>query len=190
MSARIKLLRNGVAINDELVPPLGIDYEYSPASDFDKQCGTFGLGEYVLPQPQCPETFVCDTSQKSASVQDYSKCLDAMNCAMFSGMTTSAATDDAVALFIHQMVPHHENAINMAKALLKLDLTPCEDFTADTPECMMNRLLREIINNQNDQIMQMNGILERKSVALRPGGCTLATQGSNNEAIGQRWLRK
>jgi len=32
-----------------------------------------------------------------------------------------------VATFIHQMVPHHNNAVNMAKILLKMDVLDPED---------------------------------------------------------------
>ena len=43
-----------------------------------------------------------------------------MNCHMLAGMTTKATTGSGMALFIHHMVPHHQNAVNMAKATLKL----------------------------------------------------------------------
>ncbi|GKY98006.1 hypothetical protein MPSEU_000758700 [Mayamaea pseudoterrestris] len=186
MSARIKLLKNGVPINDELTP--SIDYIYTPASDFDKKCGTYQLGDYTLPQSQCPETFVCDTTEKSNDVQAYTNCLNALDCKMFTDMTTSVASDDAVDLFIHQMVPHHENAINMAKALLKLDLLPCDDHTSNSIDCAMNNLLRGVINNQNEQIMAMNGILKRKSVELKAGGCNVEVQ-SSLMTTGSRMLR-
>ena len=39
-----------------------------------------------------------------------------MNCAMMNGMTTSVkGSESEVALFLHQMIPHHQNAVNMAK---------------------------------------------------------------------------
>ena len=40
-----------------------------------------------------------------------------MNCAMMSGMTTGVVegTQSEAALFLHQMIPHHQNAVNMAK---------------------------------------------------------------------------
>jgi uncharacterized protein (DUF305 family) len=34
-------------------------------------------------------------------------------------MTTGVMASDETALFIHQMIPHHQNAVNMAKTLLK-----------------------------------------------------------------------
>ena len=44
-----------------------------------------------------------------------------MNCAMMVRMTTSVKESESeVALFIHQMIPHHQNAVNMAKG--KLDM--------------------------------------------------------------------
>jgi len=36
-----------------------------------------------------------------------------------AGMTNKATSKSEVALFVHQMIPHHQNAVNMAKALLK-----------------------------------------------------------------------
>jgi uncharacterized protein (DUF305 family) len=41
-------------------------------------------------------------------------------------MTTDATSE--IGLFIHQMIPHHQNAVNMAKALLKTGFS-CEDLT-------------------------------------------------------------
>ena len=184
MSGRIKLLQNGKPINGNSDPQFGEDYYFNPPSAFDQKCGTYGLGDYTLPRPQCPQTFVCDANKQSKAVQHYAECLNAMSCAMFSGMTTSLASDSQVDLFIHQMVPHHEGAVNMAKALLKMDILPCDDFTADTPECMMNRMMRAVINSQNEQIMQMNGILQRKSVALKPDGCGIEMQSSTAQNVG------
>lgn len=73
-------------------------------------------------------------------------------------MTTNIAQDER-ALFIYQMIPHHENAVNMAKALLPS--TPCNDLTnEDDPNCIMQVISREIINTQNFQIQTMRKVLE------------------------------
>jgi len=161
MTGRIKLLKNGELINPSDSPPLGYDYD-QPGS-FDKQCGTFNLDAFQLPNSQCPSTFVCGANEQSGDAKDFADCINAMNCHMFAGMTTGVTDNSAVALFIHQMIPHHQNAVNMAKALLKTGKAPCDDLTdTDDQECVLQSILREIINNQNMQIQQMQGVLESK----------------------------
>jgi hypothetical protein len=64
-------------------------------------------------------------------------------------MTTGIHTQSEVALFAHQMIPHHQNAVNMAKTLLYSGMIPCDDLTDEDPLCIMNVISREIINNQN-----------------------------------------
>jgi hypothetical protein len=157
MSGRIKLLNeNNEVINKENQPPLG--YEYDNVSEFDKQCGTFNVSNYQLPHGQCPERFVCDVANEG--LKDYAGCFDAINCAMMVGMTTDATSE--VGLFIHQMIPHHQNAVNQAKTLLKTGFSSnCDDLTNDEdPNCIMEGILREIINGQNSQIQVMRGVLE------------------------------
>jgi len=51
---RIKLTMNGVPLNELDSPDLG--FEYDVPSDFDVECGTFGLGKFALPNPNCPGT--------------------------------------------------------------------------------------------------------------------------------------
>ncbi|KAL7522540.1 hypothetical protein ACHAWX_007261 [Stephanocyclus meneghinianus] len=158
MSGRIKLLRNGVPVSYKNVPEMPYMHEYQD-SRFDKSCGTMHLGEFQLPHPECPHKFVCDGDDGT----NFAQCLDAMNCAMMVGMTTYVYDkyNGDVALFNHQMIPHHENAVNMAKALLHEGVIRCPDITSDTDDCKMEGLLHEIVNNQNFQIQQMRGILER-----------------------------
>jgi Domain of unknown function (DUF305) len=111
MTGRIKLLKDGVAVNLSDEPP--IPYEYDIPGEFDTQCGTFGLDGYVLPHSQCLDRFVC-LDDSSTNLQ-FATCIDAMNCAMMVGMTTQYESSNPAALFVHQMVPHHQNAVNMAK---------------------------------------------------------------------------
>ena len=136
MTGRIKLLKNGVAVNETDVPK--IDYVYDNPGEFDKQCGTYGLDSFKLPNLECPETFVCLDDITDQNLTSYATCIDAMNCAMFAGMTTKYSANSPVALFIHQMIPHHQNAVNMAKVLLKQNILPCADLTNDEdPNCIM-----------------------------------------------------
>jgi hypothetical protein len=157
MTGRIKLVdANGEPLVTEDTPE--IEYSYDEVDDFDKQCGTFNTSDYQLPHPECPEKFVCDVAGESSGLSDFADCMDAMNCAMMVGMTTHATSE--VGLFIHQMIPHHQNAVNMAKALLKTGL-PCDDLLDDEDtNCIMQGLMREIVNGQNAQIQSMRAVLE------------------------------
>ena len=80
MTGRIKLLKNGEVTNAEDTPE--IEYEYDQPSEFDLQCGTINLDAYQLPQSFCPDQFVCATESASENLKLYSRCIDAMNCAM------------------------------------------------------------------------------------------------------------
>ena len=136
MTGRIKLLKNGIPVNETDAP--AIDYVYDTPGEFDKQCGTYGLDNYELPNLECPETFVCLDDVTDPALVTYASCIDAMNCAMVAGMTTKYSADSPVALFIHQMIPHHENAVNMAKVLLKQNILKCDDLTnEEDPDCIL-----------------------------------------------------
>jgi hypothetical protein len=116
MAGRIKLLKGGVPVSSVDVPVF--EYEYDEPGEFDSGCGTFGLDPYVLPHPECLSRFVCTDGSVESSAALFASCIDAMNCAMMVGMTTGYESNDPIALFIHQMVPHHENAVNMAKVCI------------------------------------------------------------------------
>ena len=104
MSGRIKLLQNGIPIQPDSDLP-AIPYTYDQPGEFDKTCGTFGLDAFQLPHDQCPERFVCDATEET---QPFSSCIEAMDCHMMAGMTTGVSSNSEVALFIHQMIPHHQ----------------------------------------------------------------------------------
>jgi hypothetical protein len=157
MTGRIKLVdENNEPINADDTPAIG--YEYDEVSEFDKKCGTFNTSGYQLPNAQCPDRFVCDVAGGTSGLTDFTECLEAMNCAMMAGMTSHATSQ--LVLFIHQMIPHHQNAVNMAKALLKSGVS-CKDLSdRGDPTCIMEVILREIINSQNAQIQSMRGALK------------------------------
>jgi Domain of unknown function (DUF305) len=165
MTGRIKLLNNGIPLSTFDTPSIG--YRYDMISSFDKACGTNDLEEFQLPNRdnQCPDRFVCTSPTTSPTLKSYAKCIDAMNCHMVVGMTTGVASKSPKALFLHQMIPHHQNAVNMAKTLLVLDgEIVCDDVTdEDSPDCAFEVLLRGIVNNQNFQIQQMFGILKEEN---------------------------
>ena len=157
MSGRIKFVDSkGVALNAVNTPE--ITYNYDSPSKYDQSCGTHGLGDYQLPNDQCPSTFVCNAPPESTPVGQFANCIDTMNCAMTVGMTTNVNQDNAIALFIHQMIPHHQNAVNMCKSLMASGKMVCNDIKdEDDPNCTMSILCYEIINDQNFQIQTMCG---------------------------------
>ena len=73
------------------------------------------------------------------------------------------------ALFCHQMIPHHQNAVNMAKSLLKNVELSCETVQTEegaevAADCELIPMLYDIINTQNDQIIAMRDVLSLLSV--------------------------
>ena len=76
-------------------------------------------------------------------------------------MKSILANSDPIVTFIHQMIPHHQNAVNMAKALLKTNTLDASD--EDDRE--MEHMMWAIINGQNFQIHQMQDYLAAKSYA-------------------------
>jgi hypothetical protein len=159
MTGRIKLLRYGVPLLPVDFPE--IPYEYDIPSDFDRECGTLGLEQFQLPHPECPDRFVCGQANDS-QMEIYSGCVDAMNCRLIADITTGVSAESEIALFLHQMIPHHENAVNMAKALLQSgELDACSDYLSEEdPKCIMFDVAISIVNDQNLQIQQMRALLE------------------------------
>jgi len=157
MTGRIKFVdTSGDAISpadDPVIP-----YSYQQASVYDQSCGTYGVTAFQLPNPQCPTKFVCDAPGR---VTEFAGCIESMNCAMTVGMTTGANSGNAIALFAHQMIPHHQNAVNMAKALLANKvLDSCTNLKDETPACILKVISLEIITQQNHQIQGMYGAVE------------------------------
>ena len=159
MSGRIKLLTNDVPIQASNTP--NITYSHPKPSDYDMSCGTYGLSPFQLPHPECPESFVCNKTST------FSGCIETMNCFMMAGMTTRTANAEVfgdVELFLHQMIPHHINAVNMAKALLKTDTVDCPSLVLSagkdtSADCLLEAMLRDIIGSQNYQIQIMYRLL-------------------------------
>jgi hypothetical protein len=91
-------------------------YPVATVSPTDQACGTYGLGEFAPGQPMaCAERFVCGDLDTN-----FEQCLQAMDCQMNVEMRVGGFDDhsDPVATFCQQMIPHHRNAVNMAKLLL------------------------------------------------------------------------
>ena len=150
------------------------DYHKTP-STYDLSCGTYGLDDYkVGGAKECAsEDFFCGGVGSLAS-GSFGDCLHAMDCAMDYNMrTTLDATSDATS-FMHQMIPHHNNAINMAKLLMKKDTTLAADG-----EVM--DMLWDIINVQGMQIQAMQGWLSEGKYALS-SSCPALASGAGHVA--------
>jgi len=165
MTGRIKFVDEiGQVITKANLPT--IEYEYDEPSDHDVGCGTFGTGDFILPNAECPDKFVCGADDSDTPVHKFAQCINSMNCAMTAGMTTGLTSGSVLALFNHQMIPHHQNAVNMCKAMLVSGEAECADITdedllgGDLVKCGMRVLCYEIINQQNSQIQAMRGFLE------------------------------
>jgi Domain of unknown function (DUF305) len=163
MTGRIKLLKNGIPVSPTDSPALL--YEYDQVSPFDASCGTFNLESSRLPNLQCPNRFVCVPEDAENSLKEFSDCIDAMNCFMMKRMTTGVTANSRTAIFLQQMIPHHQNAVNMAKALLHEDgEVVCPDITdEENPDCILEVILRDIVNVQNEQIQTMRALLAVKN---------------------------
>jgi len=159
MSGRIKLLDEDRNQLQPFASDPPINYTYDMPGPFDKMCGTYGLDDFQLPNTQCYPTYTCNVPT-DPDIKNFADCIDAMDCAMTVGMTTGASAGSKVALFINQMIPHHQNAINMAKALLKTGKVQCADLTEETDGCALEAILWEIIGNQSFQIQQMKGVAD------------------------------
>eukprot|EP00903_Cladosiphon_okamuranus_P021168 g19444.t1 len=141
-------------------------YEPFTFDEFDTECGTFGSSKYApadgtFESELCPnQKFLC------GDVTDtFDRCMHAIDCKMNYEMRIEreSAHSNTVA-FMHQMIPHHENAVNMARVLLK---NPGDEDLDEEVAAM----LREVINSQNAQITFMRGFLAEAGAALVADVC-------------------
>jgi hypothetical protein len=134
-------------------------------SDFDETCGTYN----VIAASQDPNSdgiLTCPSQNHllcgAGSHGTFETCLKAIDCQMHHHMAVSVPSGKSkFATFARQMIPHHQNAVSMAKALAKHHTAG--DYPADTEDQDMvwaNGLIRGIINVQNFQIQQMQGWLD------------------------------
>jgi uncharacterized protein (DUF305 family)/plastocyanin len=135
-------------------------YAASGPSGADAMCGTHGVKEYAPGGSKaCAERFLCGTLDT-----DFEKCMQAIDCKMNQDMKsyTKADQEDKVAIFMEQMIPHHENAVNMAKILLKH--VPADKITSAIDEDGLTHILNDIVAQQNYQIHQFRNYLGGKKV--------------------------
>jgi uncharacterized protein (DUF305 family)/plastocyanin len=136
---------------------------YAPTnpSGADAMCGTHAVKDYATGGSKaCAERFLCGTLDT-----DFEKCMQAIDCKMNKDMkshTRPFDSNNAVEVFMEQMIPHHENAVNMAKILLKH--VPADKITAAIDEDGFTHILNDIIAQQTYQIHQFRNYLGAKHV--------------------------
>merc|ERR1719271_803989 len=148
---------------------IAADY-YDTPSTYESLCGGYNLDAYKS-AGACTDTFLCTTATLAEG--SFGDCLNAMDCSMDLGMKTELHSNDIVS-FMHQMIPHHENAINMAKLLMNKDTTLAADG-----EVM--DMLWDIINVQGMQIQAMQGRLSEGKYALS-SSCPVLADGAGHVA--------
>ena len=132
---------------------------------FDEKCGTYNADAFDPGADSKHATcsgkdFLCG----DGGDDDYAMCLKAIDCQMHHDMAVSvpSSSTSKFATFARQMIPHHQNAVSMAKALLKFH--EAKDYpaagTEDQDMEWAKALAWHIINVQNRQIQQMSAWLE------------------------------
>ncbi|CAE8602898.1 unnamed protein product [Polarella glacialis] len=100
--------------------------------------------------------------------------MQAIDCMMNREMTTLTSPDSAskVATFMQQMIPHHENAINSARIVLKQ--VPMADINAAMEDGGLTDILYGIINTQSYQIHKFRNYLKPLNLLLSFGEASSA----------------
>merc|ERR1719171_1461061 len=157
MAGRIKVYENGAPLNSEDTPALL--KEPDVVSEYDQSCGTVGVGDYTRASGKCPaDAFICTEGDETPEQLLFGECMYALDCHMQYNMKSILANSDPIVTFIHQMIPHHENAVNMAKALLKTNTLDA----SDEGDLEMEHMMWAIINGRHFQIHQMQDYLAAK----------------------------
>jgi len=171
MSGRIKqLAADGTILSPNDFPALFPASLY-PAPEYkivstgqEQICGTVGLNTFFedTHNGKCPTSFICTEGLSfDTESANFNECLDAMDCAMQFNMIIVPNATDPIVTFVHSMVPHHINAIQMCKTLMQTGLED-DAFLA---------LCWNIVNTQSLQIMEMNEYLASNSIPEGSAKC-------------------
>ena len=160
---------------------LPADY-YKCPSTYDKSCGSYGIDAFQTSKGACGnEHFVCTTAATPSG--SFGDCLSSMDCAMDYNMKTTLDSNDVVS-FMWQMIPHHENAVNMAKLLMKQNALTLSrrklrgegrrlDDDGGCADCAIDDMLWDIVSVQSHQILTMKDWLTANGKA-ESGTCSAA----------------
>lgn len=176
MSGRIKVLdEDGVPVSAADEPE--IPYEYYVPSAYDAACGTTGTEPFRESAGVCAHDMMfCPSGNETEEVSEFIDCMYALDCQMDFQMRVNVHPTDPIKLFMDQMIPHHENAVNMAKTLLIRNF----DLDADVTDMLWN-----IINTQNFQINTMQTWLESNGYATDADACPLLKDSSSWFKMGE-----
>ena len=89
---------------------------YLQTDKFDAVCGTSEVSRFhAYKNKFCPgQNFLCQTRHN----KEFSSCMEAIGCKMNYEMRVEEDSNPLV-VFMHQMIPHHVNAVNMARIALR-----------------------------------------------------------------------
>ena len=113
----------------------------------------------------------------------------ALDCHMNYHMKSILANSDPIVTFIHQMIPHHQNAVNMAKALLKTNTLDTSDEVDREMENMMWAIIC-VWKSTGASGAPDNSSLSHFSAMTRPCWLRRAVRNRHRHAIEQashRW---
>jgi hypothetical protein len=155
MSGVIKVADPPMNANQLQFPFLPEEY-YPTSTAFEQGCGVAAGTDpfHTNASELCPGMeFLCSEEETP-----FNECMEAIDCEMNHNMRI-LEVGNPIAVFMHQMIPHHVNAINMARILQKT----LKDETvpgADDEETDLEGLLLAIINEQNQQVQTMQAWLD------------------------------
>jgi len=143
---------------NSLVQQFDPETYYKELYTFDSNCGTSASSKYHHQKEKyCPgQNFLCNKQHN----EEFFECMEAISCKMNYEMRVEESMNPLV-VFMHQMIPHHENAVNMARIALK-HATAADGY--DDEDLDVPGLLLDIINKQNEQIMEMEHWLMRQNM--------------------------
>ena len=146
-------------------------------SSHDEACGTYNTYAKETKSTCSNSHFLCGDGAAGA----YETCLGAIDCQMHHDMAISVASGASkFATFARQMIPHHQNAVSMAKALLK------HHKAADYPAGDMafaEGLARGIINEQNRQIQLMKAWLDANAALAKASNKCYDSSSSSDDGL-------
>lgn len=134
---------------------------YSPFVNdpVDRTCGTYDAASYTgKGKNACSERYICGNLDTN-----FEKCMQAIDCKMNKDMhsATTADSTNKAAIFMQQMIPHHVNAVNMARIVLK----QVPEAELKKTEGLIN-IMNGIVNTQNYEIHYFRGYLGGQGLLL------------------------
>merc|ERR1712021_237869 len=152
-------------------------------SSHDEACGTYNTYAADTKSTCSNSHFLCGLGAVGA----YETCLEAVDCKMHHDMAVSvpSLTTSKFATFARQMIPHHQNAVSMAKALLKHH--KAADYPAAGTEyqdmAFAEGLARGIINVQNRQIQLLSSWLDANAALAKASNKCYDSSSSSDDGL-------